>query len=90
MGFLDQMKELGAMKAKMEEVKRKLDETEVIEENEQVKIVVGGNRKIKHIDLKQEKIDASLLKNTLNTALEKIDAFVQQEMMGAMPEIPGL
>ena len=90
MGFIDQMKQLGAMKAKMEEVKRKLDETEVTEENEQVKIVVGGNRKIKHIDLKQEKIDASLLKNTLNTALEKIDAFVQQEMMGAMPEIPGL
>jgi DNA-binding protein YbaB len=90
MGFLDQMKQLGAMKAKMDEIKRKLDEAEVVEENQHFKVIVGGNRRIKNVELKNEVVDTVLLKNTINEALEKTDAFVQKEMMGAMPEIPGM
>ena len=90
MGFLDQMKQLGEMKAKMEEIKRKLDETEITEENEFLKVVIGGNRKILSIDLKEENIDSNLIKETINRALDKTDAYVQQEMMGAIPQIPGL
>jgi DNA-binding protein YbaB len=90
MGFLDQMKQLGAMKAKMDEVKRKLDEAETVEENEYFRITVGGNRRVKSIEFKSENTNAALLTDSINTALEKTDAFVQKEMMGAMPEIPGL
>ncbi len=90
MGFLDQVKQLGEMKAKMDEIKRKLDETEITEENELLKIVVSGNRRIKSIELKQGDIDAVQLRDSVNAALDKTDAFVQKEMMGAIPQIPGL
>jgi DNA-binding protein YbaB len=55
MGFFDQMKQVGELKAKMEAVKQKLDETDIVTENEFVIIVVSGNRKIKSIEYKTER-----------------------------------
>ena len=74
----------------MDEIKRKLDETEIAEENEMIKVVVSGNRRIKSIELKQENVDGGQLRDSINAALDKTDAFVQKEMMGAIPQIPGL
>ena len=74
----------------MDEIKRKLDETEITEENEMIRIVVSGNRRIKSIELKQENVDGGQLRDSINAALDKTDAFVQKEMMGAIPQIPGL
>ncbi len=91
MGFFDQMKQVGELKAKMEAVKHKLDEAEIETENEFLKIVVSGNRKIKSIEYKtSEGASLILLTNTINEALEKAEQHIQTEMMGVMPNIPGL
>ena len=93
MGFFDQMKQLKELQEKMEETKKRLDTIEVIAENDYVKVVVSGNRKIKSIEiLKQEDkfLLESKLQSAINDGLEKADGVMQSEMMGAMPKIPGL
>lgn len=93
MGFLDQMKQLKDLQSKMEETKKRLDTIEVESENDYVKIVVSGNRKVRRVEiLKQD--DKLLLEQKLtaaiNEAMEQADGVMQSEMMGAMPKIPGL
>ena len=93
MGFLDQMKQLKDLQSKMEETKKRLDTIEVESENDYVKVVVSGNRKVKRVEiLKQD--DKLLLEQKLtaaiNEAMEQADGVMQSEMMGAMPKIPGL
>jgi DNA-binding protein YbaB len=85
MGFLDQMKQVMEMKAKMDEVKKRLDSIEVVSENQWVKVTATGNRKIKDIEI----LDASdkvvlegKLQATINEVLEKADNVMQSEMMG--------
>lgn len=90
MGFFDQMKQLNEMKSKMEDIKRKMDELEIIEENQFLKVVVSGNRKIKTLEIKDATGSSENMVQTINRALEKTDALVQKEMMGVMPNIPGL
>ena len=90
MGFFDQMKQLNEMKSKMEDIKRKMDELEIVEENQYLKVVVCGNRKIKALEIKDTSVSSENMVQTINRALEKTDAVVQKEMMGAMPNIPGL
>jgi DNA-binding YbaB/EbfC family protein len=93
MGFFDQMKQLNELKQKMEETKKRLDTIEVDAINEYVKVTVNGNRKIKSIEiLKQDDklVLEGKLQSAINEALEKADAVMQSEMMGAMPKIPGL
>jgi DNA-binding protein YbaB len=90
MGFFDQMKQLSEMKSKMEDIKRKMDELEIVEENQYLKVVVSGNRKIKTLEIKDTKVSPENMMQTINRALEKTDAEVQKQMMGAMPNIPGL
>ncbi|MBL7799236.1 MAG: YbaB/EbfC family nucleoid-associated protein [Chitinophagales bacterium] len=90
MGFFDQMKQLNEMKSKMEDIKRKMDELEIIEENQFLKVVVSGNRKIKTLEIKDTTVSPENMVQTINRALEKTDAEVQKQMMGAMPNIPGL
>ena len=93
MGFLDQMKQLKDLQSKMEETKKRLDTIEVESENDYVKVVVSGNRKVKRVEiLKQD--DKLLLEQKLtaaiNEAMEQADCVLQSDMMGAMPKIPGL
>lgn len=90
MGFFDQIKQLNELKSKMDEVKSKLDSLEVIEEDASFKITTTGNRKIKSIEVKDTNAPIEQLTAALNRALEKTDRIVQSEMMGAMPNIPGL
>ena len=97
MGFLDQMKQLMEIKQKMEETKKRLDTIEVTAENEYVKITANGNRKIKEISILKTDDTVMLegkLQSAINEALEKSDAIMQSEMMGAtkgmMPDMPGL
>lgn len=78
------------MKSKMEDIKRKMDELEIVEENQYLKVVVSGNRKIKTLEIKDTKVSPENMMQTINRALEKTDAEVQKQMMGAMPNIPGL
>jgi DNA-binding protein YbaB len=56
MGFFDQMKQLNEMKSKMEDIKRKMDELEIVEENQYLKVVVSGNRKIKALEIKDASV----------------------------------
>jgi DNA-binding protein YbaB len=67
-----------------------MDELEIIEENQYLKVVVSGNRKIKTLEIKDASGSSENMVQTINRALEKTDAVVQKEMMGAMPNIPGL
>ncbi|MCW5908736.1 MAG: YbaB/EbfC family nucleoid-associated protein [Chitinophagales bacterium] len=98
MGFLDQMKQLMEMKAKMDEVKKRLDTIEVVSENEWVKVTATGNRKIKDIEIRDASDKLTLetkLQSTINEALEKADGVMQSEMMGVtkgmLPEdFPGM
>jgi DNA-binding protein YbaB len=90
MGFFDQMKQISEMKSKMEDIKRKMDELEIVEENQYLKVVVSGNRKIKSLEIKDTTVSPENMVQTINRALEKTDAEVQKQMMGAMPNIPGL
>jgi DNA-binding protein YbaB len=90
MGFFDQMKQLNEMKSKMEDIKRKMEELEIVEENQYLKVIVSGNRKIKTLEIKDATASPENMVQTINRALEKTDAVVQKEMMGAMPNIPGL
>ena len=97
MGFLDQMKQLMEIKQKMEETKKRLDTIEVTAENEYVKITANGNRKIKDISILKADDTVVLegkLQSAINEALEKSDAIMQSEMMGAtkgmIPDMPGL
>ncbi|HWB64554.1 MAG TPA: YbaB/EbfC family nucleoid-associated protein [Chitinophagales bacterium] len=97
MGFLDQMKQLMEIKQKMEEVKKRLDTIEVDAENDYVKVVATGNRKIKDITILKMDDQLTLeakLKSAVNEALDKSDNIMQSEMMGAtkgmMPDMPGL
>ncbi|MFN8287271.1 MAG: YbaB/EbfC family nucleoid-associated protein [Chitinophagales bacterium] len=98
MGFLDQMKQLMEVKAKMEEVKKRLDTVEVTAENEYVIVTATGNRKIKNIEIKQADDKVVLegkLQSAINEVLEKSDNVMQTEMMsvtkGMMPNgLPGM
>ena len=97
MGFLDQMKQLMEIKQKMEETKKRLDGVAVIAENEYVKVTANGNRKVTGIAILKTEDKAVLeikLQSAINEALEKSDALMQQEMLGAtkgmMPDMPGL
>lgn len=86
MGFLDQMKQLMEVKAKMEEAKKRLDSIEVVAENEWVKVIVTGNRKVKNIEIlnaTDNLVLESKLQAAINEALEKADNVMQSEMMGA-------
>lgn len=85
MGFLDQMKQVMEMKAKMDEVKKRLDSIEVIAENEWVKVTATGNRKIKDIEIRDASDKVVLegkLQLAVNEVLEKADNVMQSEMMG--------
>lgn len=85
MGFLDQMKQVMEMKAKMDEVKKRLDSIEVVAENEWVKVTATGNRKIKDIEIRDGSDKVVLegkLQSAVNEALEKADNVMQSEMMG--------
>jgi DNA-binding protein YbaB len=85
MGFLDQMKQLMEVKAKMEEVKKRLDTIEVVAENEWVKVTATGNRKIKNIEILNSTDTLVLegkIQNAVNEVLEKADNVMQTEMMG--------
>ena len=85
MGFLDQMKQLMEVKAKMEEVKKRLDTIEVVAENEWVKVTATGNRKIKNIEILNSTDNLVLegkIQNAVNEVLEKADNVMQTEMMG--------
>jgi hypothetical protein len=93
MGFFDQMKQLKELQEKMEETKKRLDTIEVEAENEYVRVTVSGNRKVKNVEIL--KLDDKLvlegkLQSALNEALAKADSVMQSEMMGNMPNIPGL
>lgn len=93
MGFFDQMKQLKELQEKMEETKKRLDTIEVEAENEYVRVTVSGNRKVKNVEIL--KLDDKLvlegkLQSALNEALVKADSVMQSEMMGNMPNIPGL
>ena len=97
MGFLDQMKQLMEIKQKMEETKKRLEAMEVISENEYVKVTANGNRKIKDITILKTDDKVMLegkLQSAINESLEKADAIMQSEMLGAtkgmMPDVPGL
>jgi len=85
MGFLDQMKQLMEVKAKMEEVKKRLDTIEVVAENEWVKVTATGNRKIKNIEILNSTDTLVLegkIQHAVNEVLEKADNVMQTEMMG--------
>lgn len=85
MGFLDQMKQLMEVKAKMEEAKKRLDTIEVVAENEWVKVTATGNRKIKNIEILNSTDTLVLegkIQNAINEALDKADNVMQTEMMG--------
>jgi DNA-binding protein YbaB len=97
MGFLDQMKQLSEIKQRMEEVKKRLDNIEVVSENEYARVTVNGNRKVTGIVvLKTDdpSLLGSKLQNAVNEALEKSDNVMQSEMMGVtkgmLPDMPGL
>ena len=97
MGFLDQMKQLMEIKQKMEETKKRLEAMEIIAENEYVKVTANGNRKIKDIAILKTEDTALLegkLQSAVNEALEKADAIMQSEMLGAtkgmLPDVPGM
>ena len=96
MGFLDQMKQLMEIKQKMEETKQRLEAIDVVAENEYVKVTASGNRKIKDISILKTDDKAVLegkLQSAVNEALEKADALMQSEMLGAtkgmMPDMRG-
>lgn len=98
MGFFDQMKQLGELKSKMDEVKKRLDTIEVSIENEYVKVTATGNRKVKEVQVYKTE-DRLLLERHLqaaiNEVLEKSDNVMQSEMMGVtkgmMPDgLPGM
>lgn len=85
MGFLDQMKQVMEMKAKMDEVKKRLDTIELVSENQWVKVTATGNRKIKDIEIRDASDKVVLegkLQSTINEVLEKSDNVMQSEMMG--------
>jgi DNA-binding protein YbaB len=97
MAFLDQMKQLMEIKQKMEETKKRLEAMEIIAENEYVKVTANGNRKIKDIAILKTEDTALLegkLQSAVNEALEKADAIMQSEMLGAtkgmLPDVPGM
>lgn len=92
MGFLDQLKQLNELKAKMDETKKRLDTVTVSEENHVATVTVNGNRKVTAIALKQPLVPGQEqdLTEAINSALAKADAVMQSEMMSAMPKIPGL
>lgn len=85
MGFLDQMKQLMEVKAKMEEAKKRLDTIEVVAENEWVKVTATGNRKIKNIEILNSTDTLVLegkIQSAVNEVLEKAENVMQTEMMG--------
>lgn len=93
MGFLDQLKQLQELKSKMDDVKNRLDNITVSEENAYVKVTVNGNRKITAIEIKQQADNRTLeeqLLKTVNEALLRSEGVMQSEMKGVMPNIPGL
>ncbi len=98
MGFFDQMKQMMEMKTKMEEVKKKLDSMEVYAENELVRVVANGNRRIKDISIKGGIDDKLKLENSIaaatNEAMEKAEAILQKEFAavsgGMFPGMPGM
>lgn len=81
----------------MDETKNRLEQTEIVAENDYVMVTANGNRKIKDITILKTDDKVSLdgkLKAAINEALEKSDSLMQQEMMGAtkgmLPNIPGM
>lgn len=86
MGFLDNMKQLMEIKQRMEETKQKLDAMEIVAENDYVKVTANGNRKIKDISILKTDDTVVLegkLQHAINEVLEKADAVMQSEMLGA-------
>lgn len=97
MGFLDNMKQLMEIKQRMGEVKAKLEAMEIVAENDYVKVTANGNRKVTDISILRTDDQVVLegkLQSAVNEALEKADAVMQSEMMGAtkgmLPDIPGM
>ncbi len=96
MGFLDNMKQLMEIKQRMEDTKKRLDALEIVVQNDYVKVTANGNRKIKDITILLSDDAVTLegkLKLAINEVLEKSDAIMQSEMLGAtrgmMPDLPG-
>ncbi|MCS6818953.1 MAG: YbaB/EbfC family nucleoid-associated protein [Chitinophagales bacterium] len=95
MGFFDQLKQLNEMKQKMEDIKKKLDVMEISAENEYVKVTVGGNRRIKKIELIKEPSSGyptEYIQLATNEALDKAENLLQTEFAaltkGMFPHLP--
>jgi DNA-binding protein YbaB len=86
MGFLDNMNKLMEIKQRMEETKKRLDSIEVTIENDYVKVIASGNRKIKDIVILKtddRTVLQAKLQGAINEVLEKADNIMQSEMLGA-------
>jgi len=90
MGFLDNMNKMMEIKKRMEDAKKRLDSIEVTIENDYVKVVANGNRKIKDIVILKTDDKAVLqvkLQSAINEVLEKADNILQSEMLGATKDM---
>lgn len=88
MGFFDQMKQLQEMKSKVDDIKRKMETIEVVEQNEKVRVVVDGNRRVKSLEILDNSASSDFIVSAINKALEEADRIIQKEMIGAMPFVP--
>lgn len=99
--FGDMMEKLNAMKAEVEETKKRLDHISVEGEAESglVKVVLTGNRDLKSIHISPDlagdtEAIEDLISLAFTRALEKANNLNETEMNGAargfMPNIPGM
>lgn len=92
----DMMGKMKEAQKQAEEIKQRLNNLYVKEENSEISITISGNREVKDIEIKEtlledvEKLQDKLIL-ALNKALEKANQINEKEMQGAVKGIiPGM
>ncbi len=93
--MLDKMKELWAMKSKMDEIKKGLDSLVLASEDNLVKVSITGSQEVKGVEIKcdlasvdKKKLEAALAE-TINRAVRESQKAAAQKM-SALGGLPGL
>lgn len=87
MGFFDNLSQLNEVRKQMEELKKKMDQVEIIAENDWVRITGNANRKVTDVSLKGNwsQLDQPQLERALKDAFQdlssKTEAAMQQEAL---------
>jgi DNA-binding protein YbaB len=82
MGFFDNLSQLNEVRKQMEELKKKMDQVEIVAENNWVKISGNANRKVTDVSLKGNwsQVDQLQLESALKDAFQELSAKTETVM----------